>query len=79
MTTEKNPADARNADFERVFTGDRQIMVTHFYSVGKAEDDDRERFAVGYWTHDDVFITGVALYDSAAGRFGPVRYLCAIR
>lgn len=50
----------RDADFARIFTGDRQIVLTHFYSVSDCERG--ERFAFGYVTHDDVFFTGVAVF-----------------
>lgn len=76
MTTTVNPADARNRDFERIFVGDRCIVVTHFYSIGMAADptspvqpagrqpgDGPECFAYGYWGYDGAFHQGIAKWD----------------
>lgn len=53
----------RDADFARIFVGSRQISVTHFYSIGIPDDADYEDFAVGYWTHDGIFIHRIVRWD----------------
>lgn len=59
----QSDSDRRDRDFERIFTGGRQINVTHFYSIGDQGREDSEFFAYGYWTHDGVYLTGITRYD----------------
>lgn len=64
-----NKEDKRNGDFCRVFVGDRQISVTHFFSIGFDETTiDAEWFAFGYWRYDGGFRTGVIAWQY--GGFG---------
>ena len=56
---------ATERDFERIFVGNRCINVSHFYSIG---DDN---FAVGYWSHDGIYTTGLVKWHGE--NFGTVR------
>lgn len=44
-------------DWERVFVGDRQICVSHFYQVGR--DSLGPIFAAGFTTPDGFYTTGL--------------------
>ena len=60
-------------DFQRIFFGDRQVDVTHFFAINWTEDTETPiRFAFGYWTHDGVFHQGTVGYSAAVG-FGQPR------
>lgn len=63
MTMTQNPTDARNRDFERIWVGDRQLTVTHFFSIGSPADADYEDFAYGYLNTCEVYCQGIARFD----------------
>ena len=46
-------------DYERIFVGDRQISITHFFAVNWTE----VLFAFGYWSHDGIFHQGLVGYN----------------
>lgn len=48
-------------DFERIFVGNYQRSVSHFYPIGKT-DDGKQRFAFGYSTPDGVFQQGFTVW-----------------
>lgn len=50
-------------DYEREFTGNRQIDITHFYCV----DEKNLIFSFGYYTPDGVYHSGVVRYNSIIG------------
>jgi hypothetical protein len=51
-------------DYERIFVGDRQISMTHFFAVNWTEDTERPiLFAFGYWSHDAIFHQGLVGWD----------------
>jgi hypothetical protein len=51
----------RTNDYERHFVGDRQISVSHFYSLGLR--DGGELFAAGYHYPDGAFVSGIWRFD----------------
>jgi hypothetical protein len=76
MTATRHPTDVRNSHYERIFVGDKCIIITHFYSIGSAADptcpvqpadwrpgDGPEYFAYGYWDYSGAFRQGIAKWD----------------
>lgn len=68
---------ATDRDYERVFVGDRQINVTHFFPIRWTDDDGVNAqggtpvtFAFGYWTHDGIFLQGFVRWVARDGCFG---------
>ena len=70
--------DDRNREFERIFVGNNQRTVSHFYSVVSDKSLavgplDREPFAYGYWTQDEdnggTFHHGLTYWDAVTGTF----------
>ncbi len=61
-------------DYERIFVGDRQINVTHFFAINWTEDCGAPiKFAFGYWSHDGIFSQGTVGYSDQAG-FGRPKF-----
>lgn len=44
-------------DYERIFVGNRQIDIRHFYQVAE------NTFSVGYMTHDGHYVASLYQYD----------------
>lgn len=52
-------------DYERIFVGDKQINITHFYAINWTKDSVRPiKFSFGYWTHDGRYFTGTVKYSN---------------
>jgi hypothetical protein len=59
--------NAVDRDYERVFVGDYQRSMMHFYGVGT--EGPYKLFSYGYATPDGVYQQGVAHWDTVEGGF----------
>lgn len=57
------------AALRRQFAAGRPLHFTHWYSVGECPTGRGERFAVGYWTLEGSFRTGLVLLSAETGKF----------
>lgn len=55
-------------DYARIFVGDKQMSLTHFYLVSDFSKQIKT-FAYGFFTPDNVYRCGLTQYDGEVFKF----------